>query len=146
MGKAQEATSAALISSMNEVKQSSNNNTYPSILKPPSKQFLTKSHLRHNQGSDNGADIHSAINLGKTMDPERGLKANSSFSDSEDYYKPKARSKAKVNSKGSTSKGPQEHLFALANGREGSISVGLYRGRYDKLSFLVEGFKKGRMK
>ena len=146
MGKAQEATSAALISSMNEVKQSSNNNTYPSILKPPSNLGLTKSHILHEQVPDTGTDINSAINSRTTRDPGIGLEVHSSSSDSEDHYKPKERSKAKVNSKLSTSKKSPEHIFALANGRGGSISVGLYLGRYDKLSFLVEGFKKGRMK
>ena len=64
----------------------------------------------------------------------------------EDYHQPESKHKAKGINKGSNYKELTEPLFALARGRGGIISVGLYRKHYDKVSFLVEGFKKGRIK
>ena len=67
-------------------------------------------------------------------------------SGSEDYHQPKSKRKAEGIYKISISKGSSEPLFTLARRKEGSISVGLYREYYDKVSFFVEDFKEGRIK
>ena len=52
MGKKQEATSAALISGINEVKQNAISNTYPGILKTPAGQDTSLGHAQHQLSRD----------------------------------------------------------------------------------------------
>ena len=52
MGKKQEATSAALISGINEVKQNSMSNTYPGVLKTPAGQDTSLRHAQHQLSRD----------------------------------------------------------------------------------------------
>ena len=50
---------------------------------------------------------------------------------------------SRIGSKSESKKGAR--LYALAKGKGGSMSVGLYKEHWDKLSFLVEGYSKGRL-
>ena len=132
MGKTQKATNAALISSMNEVKRSTLGNTLSGILKTPSGQDPTPRHFNHQVSLDKGTD---------TSPSERNTSSSS-----EDYHQAKPKRKTTSIYKGSDLKESPKPLFAVARGKGGAISVGLYREHYDKLSFLVKGFKKGRIK
>ena len=71
---------------------------------------------------------------------------SSPSSDSEDYHQQNSKLNSKSLYKNPHSKRSPKPLFALARGKGGAISVGLYREHYSKVAFLVEGFKKGRIK
>ena len=164
MGKNQEATSAALISSMNEVKRTNLNTTFPGILKAPVDQDKSLGHAKHHLVSNKVTDTASASKWDNDRDYDKvyppsinalrdsrdsakySYDKTSPSSDSEDYHQPKSQLKPTSSYKDPNSKRSSKPLFALARGKGGAISVGLYREHYNKVSFLVEGFKKGRIK
>ena len=61
-------------------------------------------------------------------------------SDDNGSVKPKPRRKRKSRRKKTGSK----YLYAIAKGKGGSMTVGLYQESFDKIAFLVEGRAKGR--
>ena len=137
MGKTQKATNATLFASINHVGQSTSTDNLRSIL---------KNSTRSEKATSKEMDHQSAITVGETPDPDEvSLNEMSSFSSNEGQSTRKDRSRPKHISKKSTSK-EKERLVAVARGRGGSISVGLYREHYDDLFFLVDGYRKGRIK
>ena len=139
MGKTQDATNSALFKGIDEVKLSRISSSQKSILRAPSRP------VKNISKTD---DRRTATNLSEVSDQGNGSSAgDTTSSESENdviSLKPRqSKRTTHIDSKSESRKGTR--LYALAKGKGGSMSVGLYKEHWDKLSFLVEGYSKGRL-